>query len=131
MLKIILFVALGVLWTLFLVAAYTGRRTARGNVMRLVPRHRRKGRVLLYVLVGLVIIIELLVRGGTSANSHDLLFWIHVTLSVAFFVCILLMNSVFNGRRSNNLHRWFAYSSLAILIGVTATAIPIILRLPD
>lgn len=129
MFKILLFSALGVVWLLFIAAAYSGRRTAQGHVVRLVPRHRRKGQRLFYTVAGLIIIIEVLVRGRGGASVYDTLLWVHICLSVLFFSCITLMNFWFNGRRSS-LHRWFAYSSLVLLIGVTVTAIPIILRLP-
>ncbi len=135
MFKIILFLALGAVWFFYWRAVKSGRITARetkGRLLRrhlLVPRHRKKGRALLFVVTGLVLTIELMVRWRGGVSLHDALFWIHISFSVLFFACLILLNSRLNGLRSSS-HRLLAYSSLVLLVGVTLTAIPIILRLP-
>ncbi len=88
--------------------------------------HQWNAYVFLFWLVLLVLAIEICVR-KIGGSIFDPLLCAHLGIAGPLLLVSILLVYPFNGERKKRYHRWLAYSSAMLMLGVNVTGIPMIL----
>jgi hypothetical protein len=128
MIKILLLTTLCILAIGMARQVYLGIDIAKRE-RRLIRMHRRSGRKYFVVTIVAVTFIESSVGLNGGAEHVDMLFRIHIVVSVLFVVCLALLNWFFTGLNHRRMHKKIAYLSIVLFLVMIGTAVPIIQRL--
>lgn len=115
------------MFAFLLIVVYSFSRTVAHGREKNIDTHRTTARRTFFLMVGLILFIEGLVRfnGGNAMSS---LFFVHLTFAIPCFIGIIVLNFFLTGIRSA-YHARIAYTTLALFLGTVMTGIPLIIDL--
>lgn len=125
--KIIIFTLLSLTVITMGFLIFSGRKATRS--LPSPTAHKWGARILLIITLILVGVIEIGVHTRKELQHLDGLFFVHLLFAIPFFFLIIIVNLWLTGEKSP-FHGMWAYALLVLFIGMIATGIPLVLRLP-